>query len=69
MEKVKDIMNKLGFNEGADDSVKAAFVQNLIFQAYGVKVKVPEKYQQKDSREELTKQLVFNFDSALEEVS
>ncbi|MBK9293714.1 MAG: hypothetical protein IPM57_04600 [Oligoflexia bacterium] len=60
MEKVKDIMERLGFREGADDSVKAAFVQNLIFQAYGVKVEVPDKY--KNTREELTKQLVFNLE-------
>lgn len=62
MEKVKDIMEKLGFREGADDSVKAAFVQNLIFQAYGVKVDVPEKYKTKNTREESHKQLAFNLD-------
>lgn len=63
MEKVKNIMAQLGFRDGADDSVKAAFIQNLIFQAYGVKVDVPEKYQQKDpEKSNTTKQLAFDLE-------
>lgn len=44
MDKVKDIMEKLGFREDGSDSVKAAFLQNLIYQAYGVRVNLPAKY-------------------------
>jgi hypothetical protein len=58
MERVDVIMGRLGFKEEGDDSVKAAFVKNLIKQAYGVEVPLPEKYQKKSSEptfDELTK--------------
>jgi hypothetical protein len=63
MEQVKDIMEKLGFKEDGSDSVKAAFVQNLIFQAYGVKAEIPEKYKNKEVKKE--EQLTFNLEQAV----
>ncbi|MDZ4677271.1 MAG: hypothetical protein SGI74_07135 [Oligoflexia bacterium] len=45
MERVGDLMEEMGFNKDAQDSVKAAFIKNLIKQAYGVDVALPLKYQ------------------------
>lgn len=45
MESVNQIMGRLGFNKDADESTKAAFVKNLIKQAYGVEVRTPSQYQ------------------------
>ncbi len=47
MDRVDSIMERLGFREDGDDSVKAAFVKNLIKQAYGVDVKIPPQYELK----------------------
>jgi hypothetical protein len=44
MKRIDEIMGSLGFKAEADDSVKAAFIKNLIKQAYGVNVEVPDKY-------------------------
>lgn len=44
MKRADEIMEELGFRKQADDTVKAAFVRNLIKQAYGVNVPVPEKF-------------------------
>jgi hypothetical protein len=44
IERVEVIMERLGFNENSSDGVKAAFVKNLIKQAYGIEVPVPSKY-------------------------
>ncbi|MCC6278222.1 MAG: hypothetical protein IT289_09940 [Oligoflexia bacterium] len=61
MESVKELMEKLGFREGADDAVKAAFIKNLIKQAYGVDVEVPVKYQLKPDDNQPV-QLAFNLE-------
>ena len=63
MKKVNEIMESLGFKDGADDSVKAAFVQNLIYQAYGVKVEVPTKYKPAEAKKSVT-QLSFDLEDA-----
>ena len=47
MERMDTIMEKMGFNKDAEDSVKAAFIKNLIKQAYGIQVEVPAAYQPK----------------------
>lgn len=62
MKSVKEIMQVLGFRDGASDSVKAAFIQNLIFQAYGIKVEVPVKYKTEDDKKVV--QLTFDVDNA-----
>jgi hypothetical protein len=62
MEKVKDIMERLGFKDGATDSVKAAFIQNLIFQAYGVRVDLPDIYKDEETKKKEREQLSFNFE-------
>jgi hypothetical protein len=45
IEKVDVIMSRLGFNLEASDGAKAAFIKNLVKQAYGVEVNLPPKYQ------------------------
>jgi hypothetical protein len=45
MDRIGDLMEQMGFNKEADDSVKAAFIKNLIKQAYGVDVPIPPQYQ------------------------
>jgi hypothetical protein len=45
MERVDTIMGRLGFKKESDDGTKAAFVKNLIKQAYGVEVKLPPQYE------------------------
>ncbi len=62
VDKVKDIMERLGFKDGASDSVKAAFVQNLIQQAYGVRIELPEKYKDEETRKKERAQLSFDFE-------
>jgi hypothetical protein len=44
MDRVDSIMEKLGFRKEASDGAKAAFVKNLIKQAYGVEVPLPPQY-------------------------
>src|ERR1019366_4022969 len=39
------IMERLGFKKESDDGTKAAFVKNLIKQAYGVEVPLPPQYE------------------------
>lgn len=46
IERVDTIMARLGFNQDASDGAKAAFVKNLIKQAYGVEVTLPPQYQE-----------------------
>jgi hypothetical protein len=46
IEKMDSIMAKLGFNPDSTDSTKAAFIKNLIKQAYGVNVELPPRYQE-----------------------
>lgn len=41
MKKVGELMKDLGFNPNGSDSVKEAFVKNLIKAAYGVDVLTP----------------------------
>ena len=41
MEKVGDLMEKLGFRKEGSDEVKVAFIKNLIKQAYGIDVELP----------------------------
>jgi len=45
MDRVDGIMERLGFNKDANDGVKAAFLKNLIKQAYGVEVPLPPQYE------------------------
>jgi hypothetical protein len=47
IQKVDSIMAQLGFNPDSTDGAKAAFIKNLIKQAYGVEVALPVKYQEK----------------------
>jgi 1,2-phenylacetyl-CoA epoxidase catalytic subunit len=61
IESVGEIMERLGFKEDADDRVKAAFIKNLVKQAYNVDVTIPEKYEQKID-EPKYEQLSFNID-------
>ncbi len=44
MERIGDLMEQMGFNKEAEDSVKAAFIKNLIKQAYGVETLLPPRY-------------------------
>lgn len=53
MDRVGEIMERLGFRKEADESAKVAFVKNLIQQAYGVSVNVPQQYQSLDLGQEL----------------
>mgnify|MGYP000847083912 CR=1 FL=1 len=64
MESVKDIMKRLGFEENGSESVAAAFVKNLISQAYGVSVEIPQKFKEKDQRPQSPQQLIFDLDDA-----
>lgn len=43
MKKVGDIMKEMGFNKEAPDSVKEAFIKNLIKSATGVTVETPSE--------------------------
>ena len=45
MERVDVIMERLGFKKDSDEGTKAAFVKNLIKQAYGVEVPLPQQYE------------------------
>lgn len=53
MKKVGDLMAELGFNKNAPDSVKEAFIKNLIRSAYGVEVQTPTEVQAKGPSLEL----------------
>lgn len=64
MERASTIMERLGFKEDADDGVKAAFVKNLIKQAYGIDVPLPEAYQKPKSKSEKELQLSFDFEES-----
>mgnify|MGYP003393195397 FL=1 len=39
MRKMGDLMAELGFKDGADEKVQAAFLKNLVRAAYGAEVK------------------------------
>jgi hypothetical protein len=43
MKKIGDLMAELGFNKNAPQSVKEAFIKNLIRSAYGVEVQTPSE--------------------------
>lgn len=43
MKKMKTVMEELGFNSQAPDSVKEAFIKHLIKSAYGVQVTTPSE--------------------------
>ena len=43
MKKIGDIMKEMGFREDASNSVKEAFIKNLIRSAYGVDVETPSE--------------------------
>jgi hypothetical protein len=45
IDRVDTIMARLGFNQEASDGAKAAFIKNLVKQAYGVEVNLPPKYE------------------------
>lgn len=45
-ESVGEYFERLGFKKGGRSSTKAAFVQHLIKEAYGVEVTPPEIYQE-----------------------
>ena len=46
IDRANTIMERLGFNQEATEGAKAAFIQNLIKQAYGVEVNLPPKYKE-----------------------
>lgn len=43
MKKVGDIMRELGFRDDAPQSLKEAFIKNLIKSAYGVEIETPSE--------------------------
>jgi hypothetical protein len=61
MKKIGEIMDELGFNKNAPDSVKEAFLKNLIRSAYGVDVQTPTE---KVEAERVGEQLSFDFKKA-----
>ena len=61
MERVDLIMERLGFNKEADDGVKAAFVKNLIKQAYGVDVPLPAQYELKAQQPQSPEEMMERF--------
>ena len=65
MESAHDIMKRLGFNEEAENSTKAAFIKNLIKQAYGFDAKIPEALLPEDPSIEEGEQLCFKYIDAL----
>lgn len=62
MKKLGDIMNELGFNKNAPDSVKEAFIKNLIKSAYGVEVQTPSEKAEMEKKQ--SEQLSFDFTKA-----
>lgn len=48
MKKIGDIMKEMGFREDASNSVKEAFIKNLIKSAYGVDVETPSEKRTKE---------------------
>jgi hypothetical protein len=46
MNSAKEIMERLGFKNEASEESQAAFVKNLIKQAYGFEVEAPKQYAQ-----------------------
>ncbi len=59
LQSVGEILSEMGFEKGAKQSTKAAFIKYLFKQAYGVDVEPPTIYQTSESKPE---QLAFNFD-------
>ena len=66
MKKINDIMNEMGFNKDAPDSVKEAFIKHLIKASTGVDVITPtEKKIIQDNPDKIVqfpKQMSFDFD-------
>lgn len=66
MKKMSDIMNEMGFNKDAPDSVKEAFIKHLIKASTGVDVITPtEKKIIQDNPDKIVqfpKQMSFDFD-------
>ena len=66
MKKINDIMNEMGFNKDAPDSVKEAFIKHLIKASTGVDVITPtEKKIIQDNPDKIVqfpKQMIFDFD-------
>lgn len=56
-----EILSEMGFDKGAKQSTKAAFIKYLIKQAYGVEVELPAIYQAQAATE--PQQLSFNLDT------
>lgn len=65
MKKIGDLFSELGFNPEAEDSVKIAFVKNLVKAAYGVdmrNVPSPEKIKQvRKNQEKFEEMLQLSF--------
>lgn len=69
MKKIGDIMKEMGFREDASNSVKEAFIKNLIRSAYGVDVETPSEKRTKEikkltgqsTEEAQPKQMSFDF--------
>lgn len=55
MKKIGDIMKEMGFREDASNSVKEAFIKNLIRNAYGVDVETPSEKRAKEIKKLTTK--------------
>ena len=76
MKKIGDLMKEIGFNSHASDSVKEAFIKNLIKQSSGVHVQTPSEKKiiaenpekfislRRDEKYALPTQLAFSFDAA-----
>ena len=66
MKKINDIMNEMGFNKDAPDSVKEAFIKHLIKASTGADVITPtEKKIIQDNPDKIVqfpKQMSFQFD-------
>ena len=65
MDSAHDIMKRLGFNEEAEDSTKAAFIKNLIKQAYGFDAKIPDALLPEEPSTKPGEQLCFKYIDAL----
>ena len=57
-----EILSEMGFDKGAKQSTKAAFIKYLFKQAYGVDVEPPAIYQAQAATE--PQQLSFNLEAA-----
>jgi hypothetical protein len=58
-----EILSEMGFDRGAKQSTKAAFIKYLFKQAYGVDVEPPAIYQTPSQTSE-PQQLSFNFETS-----